>query len=247
VVEWKRNIWGRESLFRFILAQISYSNKPPLQRRSKALTQMRTWISCRRSLLASWVLYAGSINMPYAVDSLNVETMVEGSRCATALASHAGIPEPLVLRFEECSGSLPPGGSLWRKEYQGGSGSGSEIDGSRGSLETPSLPSHEVLPRADPRSLASAPRALGPGFFTEAGGGSWALDSTPPDTHCGVLRPAGGSSLLRDLTLQEQQEAVEEEHSGEVSTVTVSRNICRLPGDSARSKTSGSSECAEEE
>ena len=94
-------------------------NKPPLQRRLKALTQMRTWISCHRSLLASWVLYAGSINMTTAVDSLNVENIVEGSRCATALAFHAGIPEPLVLRFEECGGSLPPGGSLWREEYQG--------------------------------------------------------------------------------------------------------------------------------
>src|SRR5829696_9832364 len=65
------------------------------------------------------VLYAGSINMTNAVDSLNVENIVEGSRCATALTSHAGIPEPLVLRFEECGGSLPPGGSLWREEYQG--------------------------------------------------------------------------------------------------------------------------------
>jgi hypothetical protein len=83
------------------------------------LTQMRTWISCHRSLLASWVLYAGSINMTNAVDSLNVENIVEGSRCPTALASHAGIPEPIVLRFEEGGGSLPPHGSLWRKEYQG--------------------------------------------------------------------------------------------------------------------------------
>jgi hypothetical protein len=105
------------------------------------------------------------------------------------------------------------------------------------------------------RSLASSrstePRVCpqGPGarVLHRRGGGSWALDSTPPDTHCGVLLPAGGSSLLRDLTLQEQQEAVEEEHSGEVSTVTVSRNIRRLPGDSARSKTSGSSERDEEE
>ena len=97
----------------------SVINKPPLQRRSKALTQMRTWISCHRSLLASWVLYAGSINMTNAVDSLNVENIVEGSRCPTALASHAGIPEPLVLRFEDGGGSLPPHGSLWRKEYQG--------------------------------------------------------------------------------------------------------------------------------
>ena len=80
---------------------------------------MRTWISCHRSLLASWVLYAGSINMTNAVDSLNVENIVEGSRCATALAFHAGIPEPIVLRFEEGGGSLPPHGSLWRKEYQG--------------------------------------------------------------------------------------------------------------------------------
>jgi hypothetical protein len=93
--------------------------KSVLQRRSKALTQMRTWISCHQSLLASWVLYAGSINMTNAVDSLNVENIVEGSRCATALAPHAGIPEPLVLRFEECGGSLPPGGSLWCKENQG--------------------------------------------------------------------------------------------------------------------------------
>src|SRR5829696_6775552 len=69
------------------------------------------------------VLYAGSINMTNAVDSVNVENIVEGSRGATALASHAGIPEPLVLRFEECGGSLPPGGSLWREEYQGGAAS----------------------------------------------------------------------------------------------------------------------------
>jgi hypothetical protein len=97
----------------------SMINKPPLQRRSKALTQMRTWISCHRSLLAWWVLYAASINMTNAVDSLNVENIVEGSRCPTALAFHAGIPEPIVLRFEEGGGSLPPHGSLWRKEYQG--------------------------------------------------------------------------------------------------------------------------------
>ena len=57
--------------------------------------------------------------MTNAVDSLNVENIVEGSRCPTALASHAGIPEPIVLRFEEGGGSLPPHGSLWRKEYQG--------------------------------------------------------------------------------------------------------------------------------
>jgi hypothetical protein len=166
---------------------------------------MRTWISCHRSLLASWVLYAGSINMTNAVDSLNVENIVEGSRCATALASHAGIPEPLLLRFEEGGGSLPPGGSSWRKEYQGGSGSGSEIDGSRGSLETPSLPSHEVLPRADPRSLASGPRALGPGFFTEAGvarGRSTALLLTPIVASCGprVDPRSYGTSPYRSST-----------------------------------------------
>src|SRR5215216_2258184 len=57
--------------------------------------------------------------MTNAVDSLNVENNVEESRCATALASHAGIPGPLVLRFEECGGTLPPDGSLWREEYQG--------------------------------------------------------------------------------------------------------------------------------
>jgi len=43
--------------------------------------------------------------MTNAVDSLNVENIVEQSRCATALASHAGIPKPLVPRFEECGGS----------------------------------------------------------------------------------------------------------------------------------------------
>ena len=117
----------------------SVINKPPLQRRSKALTQMRIWISCHRSLLASWVLYAGSINMTNAVDSLNVENIVEGSRCATVLASHAGIPEPLVLRFEECGGSLPPHGSLWPKRVSRGTGSRSEIDASRGFLEAPYL------------------------------------------------------------------------------------------------------------
>src|SRR5215213_7734517 len=39
--------------------------------------------------------------MTNTVDSLNVENNVERSRCPTALASHAGIPESLVLRFEE--------------------------------------------------------------------------------------------------------------------------------------------------
>src|SRR5215204_1116058 len=59
------------------------------------------------------------MNMTNAVDSLNVENNVERSRCATALASHASIPEPLVLRFEECGGTLRPDRSLWREEYQG--------------------------------------------------------------------------------------------------------------------------------
>jgi hypothetical protein len=121
------------------------TGKSVLQRRSKALTQMRTWISCYRSLLASWVLYAGSINMTNVVDSLNVENIVEGSRLATAPASHTSIPEPLVLRFEEGGGSLPPDGSLWRKEYQGGSGSRPEINASRGFLEAPYLPTQPCL------------------------------------------------------------------------------------------------------
>ena len=133
-------------------------NKQPLPRSSKALTEMWTWISCHRSLRASWVLYAGSINMTNAVDSLNVENIVEGSRCATALASHAGIPVPLVLRFEECGGSLPPGGSLWPKSIKG-----EAVHDQRSTrAEAPSRiqPTHEVLPRADPRSFVSAPETL---------------------------------------------------------------------------------------
>src|SRR5215217_7587802 len=150
-------------------------NKPPLQRRSKALTQMRTWISCHRSLLASWVLYAGSINMTNAVDSLNVENIVEGSRCATALAFHAGSPEPLVLRFEECGGSLPPGGSLWREEYQGG---------------VASTRSTEL--RVCPRGLVET-ILRNPGFSAALVGGSWALSSALlPIAIVACCGPAGG-------------------------------------------------------
>src|SRR5215211_57467 len=147
-------------------------NKPPLQRRSKALTQMRTWISCHRSLLASWVLYAGSINMTNAVDSLNVENNVEESRCATALASHAGIPEPLVLRFEECGGSLPPGGSLWREEYQGWSC----LDQIHGASRLPPRPCGD-----HPQESWVLRRARG-----------WLLGSlvsAPPDSYRGVMLP----------------------------------------------------------
>src|SRR5215217_9475840 len=194
-------------------------NKPPLQRRSKALTQMRTWISCYRSLRASWVLYAGSINMTNAVDSLNVENIVEGSRCATALASHAGILEPLVLRFEEGGGSLPPGGSLWRKAYQGRTGSRSEIDASRGSLEARSLPTHEVLPRADPRSFVSAPEALlgsssgalgSPPHSWAALKNSSALLQIPIVASCGrgrifALAPGGDSKYTGTLTLVQEE------------------------------------------
>jgi hypothetical protein len=90
------------------------------------------------------------------VDSLNVENIVEGSRCATALASHAGIPEPLVLRFEEGGGPLPPDGSLWREEYQVGSGSLSEIDASRSSLDAPTFA--RSLASSRPMELRVCPR-----------------------------------------------------------------------------------------
>src|SRR5215211_853771 len=112
--------------------------------------------------------------MTNAVDSLNVENNVEESRCATALASHAGIPEPLVLRFEECGGSLPPGGSLWREDYQGWS-----------CLEQ----IHEAS-RLSPRSCWDHPQE--PWVLLR----SWGLLSAPPDTYRGVLWSAGGSSLL---------------------------------------------------
>jgi hypothetical protein len=102
--------------------------------------------------------------MTNAVDSPNVENIVEGSRCATALASQAGIPEPLVLRFEEGGGSLPPGGSLWRKAYQGGSSSGSEIDGSRVSLEAPVSGSGHI---------ASMGTERGPGMLAGADEGEY--------------------------------------------------------------------------
>ena len=179
------------------------NNKLPLQRRSKALTQMRTWISCHLSLLASWVLYAGSINMTNAVDSLNVENNVERSRCPTALASHAGIPEPIVLRFEEGGGSLPPHGSLWREEYLGGSASRSDVR-REPKLPPGSLPTkHEALPRADPRSLASVPEALWRPYSAALGSPqrSWGRVSASPDTYRGVLWPAGGSSLLHSALL----------------------------------------------
>jgi hypothetical protein len=38
---------------------------------------------------------------PSNPDRLKVEVVVEGSRRPTALASHAGVPEPVVLRFDE--------------------------------------------------------------------------------------------------------------------------------------------------
>jgi hypothetical protein len=164
------------------------SNKLPLQRQSKALTQMRTWSSCHRSLLASGVHYAGSINMTNAVDSLNVENIVEGSRCATALASHADILEPLVLRFEECGGSLPPGGSLWPKEYQGGSGSRSEIDPSRSFLQDPTYARSLASSRST--ELRICPRDPLSGPYSGALGSpqrSWGLVSASPDTYRGVL------------------------------------------------------------
>jgi hypothetical protein len=106
--------------------------------------------------------------------------------------------------------TLPPDGSLWREEYQGGSGSGSEIDGGQGSLEAPSLPTHEVLPRADPRSFASAPEALWRPSSGALGsrralgrlvGGSWELVSAPPDTYHGVLWLVDGSLLLHPEAL----------------------------------------------
>src|SRR5215203_3723744 len=106
---------------------------------------MRTWISCHRSLLASWVLYAGSINVTNAVDSLSVENIVEGSRCPTALASHAGIPEPLVLRFEELWWLLASGRVVMARRVSRGSGSRSAIDASRSSLEAPYLRTKSCL------------------------------------------------------------------------------------------------------
>jgi hypothetical protein len=113
--------------------------------------------------------------MTNAVDSLNVENIVEGSRCATALASHAGIPEPLLLRFEEGGGSLPPGGSSWRKEYQGGSGSRPEIDASRGFLEAPYLHTKYCLEQihgASRLSLIRSPAKVFPDYHA-AWGHQW--------------------------------------------------------------------------
>src|SRR5215204_1764486 len=66
-----------------------------------------------------------------------------------------------------------------------------------------SLPTHEALPRADPRSLASAPEALW-GPCSGALGSpqrSWGLVSASPDTYRGVLWSAGGSSLLHSALL----------------------------------------------
>src|SRR5215204_6245390 len=70
-----------------------------------------------------------------------------GGGSGRSIPWHTAI-EPVMLRFEEGGGSLPPDRSLRRKEYQGGSGSRSEIDASRGSLETPFPATHEVLPTA---------------------------------------------------------------------------------------------------
>jgi hypothetical protein len=92
--------------------------------------------------------------MTNAVDSLNVENNVERSRCATALASHAGIPEPLVLCFEECGDTLRRDGSLWREEYQGEAvHNKSEIDASRSSLEAPYLRTKSCLEQIHGASL----------------------------------------------------------------------------------------------
>ena len=77
--------------------------------------------------------------MTNAVDSLNVENIVEGSRCPTALASHAGIPEPIVLRFEELWWLLACGRIVMAQRVSRGTGSRSEIDASRGFLEAPYL------------------------------------------------------------------------------------------------------------
>ena len=154
--------------------------------RSKAIDQMRTWINCHRSLLAWWVLYAGSINMTNAVGSLNVENIVEWSWCPTALAFHAGIPEPLVLRFEELWWLLASCRVVMAQRVSRGTGSRSEIDASRGFLEAPFL--HEVLPRADPRSLASVPEALWRPYSAALGSPqrSWGRVSASPDTYRGV-------------------------------------------------------------
>ena len=132
--------------------------------------------------------------MTNAVDSLNVENNVERSRCATALASHAGIPEPLVLRFEECGGTLRPDRSLWREEYQGEP----VHDQKSTRAEAPSRlqPSHEVLPRADARSFVSAPEALLGPYSGALGSPQHSLDlvSASPDTYRGVLWLAGVGS-----------------------------------------------------
>ena len=154
------------------------TGKSVLQRRSKALTQMRTWISCHRSLLASWVLYAGSINMTNAVDSLNVENIVEGSRCPTALASHAGIPEPLVLRFEELWWLLASGRVIMPRRVSRGSASRSDLDASRSSLEAPTyarslLEQIHGASRLPPRPCWDHPQQ--PWVLRSARGGSSAL------------------------------------------------------------------------
>ena len=137
--------------------------------------------------------------MTNAVDSLNVENNVERSRCATALASHAGIPEPLVPRFEEGGGCLRPDGSLWRKEYQG-----EAVQNQRSTrAEAPSLPNARGLASSTSTEPRFCPR--GPvgtilrssGFSAALVGGSWGLVSASLDTYRGVLWPADGSSLLR--------------------------------------------------
>src|SRR5215207_2788140 len=133
------------------------------------------------------------MNMTNAVDSLNVENNVERSRCATALASHASIPEPLVLRFEECGGTLRPDRSLWREEYQG---EAVHDQKSTRAEDLSRLPTYA-------RSLASAPEALW-GPYSGALGSpqrSWGLVSASPDTYRGVLWSAGGSSLLHSALL----------------------------------------------
>src|SRR5215204_1222485 len=117
------------------------------------------------------------MNMTNAVDSLNVENNVERSRCATALASHASIPEPLVLRFEECGGTLRPDRSLWREEYQGEA----VHDQKSTRAEAPSrLPTYaRSLASSRSTELRVCPRGpvgtilRNPGFSPRSWGGSW--------------------------------------------------------------------------
>jgi hypothetical protein len=106
-----------------------------------------------------------------------------------------------VLRFEECGGSLPSGGSLWREEYQGWSC----LDQIHGASRLPPRPCGD-----HPQESWVLRRARG-----------WllgALVSAPPDSYRGVLWPrlwifalafGGVSKYTSTLTLVEGENRCE--------------------------------------